>query len=259
MGKLEGRTALVVGASRGIGAEIARAYGREGAAVAVSARSTDALAALADEMAAEGTTVVPIVADVSDLDAIDGAVGAAEAAIGPIDILVYAAGVSTMGRFEDIDIDVWRRMYEVNVLGAVGFTKRVLPGMRQRGWGRVINISSTAGKYGSMNQSPYNATKHAQLGLTRCLALETASDGVTVNAICPGFVDTDMLRDALSGLAATTEADPEELLEGLISRVPVGRLLESAEVAELATYVASPQASGMTGQGLTLAGGLILI
>jgi NAD(P)-dependent dehydrogenase (short-subunit alcohol dehydrogenase family) len=110
-----------------------------------------------------------------------------------------------------------------------------------------------------MHQSPYNATKHARLGLTRCVALETAGDGITVNAICPGFVDTDMLRDALPGWAAAAQADPEELLEGLISRVPIGRLLESAEVAELATYVASPQASGMTGQDLTLAGGLILI
>jgi 3-oxoacyl-[acyl-carrier protein] reductase len=132
VGKLKGRTALVVGASRGIGAEIARAYGREGAAVAVSARSTDALKALADEMAAEGATVAPVAADASDMDAIDAAVDAAEAAVGPIDILVYAAGVGTMGRFEDIDIDVWWRLYEVNVLGAVGFAKRVLPGMRRR-------------------------------------------------------------------------------------------------------------------------------
>jgi NAD(P)-dependent dehydrogenase (short-subunit alcohol dehydrogenase family) len=259
VGRLEGRTALVVGASRGIGAEISRAFAREGAAVGVSARSADALKELASELSGDGAVVEPIAADASDGAAIDAAVAQCEAALGPVDILAYAAGVGITGRFEDIAIEDWRRLYEVNVLGAVGFAKRVIPGMRERGWGRIINVASTAGKYGSMNQSPYNATKHAVLGLTRCLALETAADGITVNALCPGFVDTDMLRDLLSEAAASAGVVPDELLNGLLARVPIGRLLEPSEVAELATYVASPEASGMTGQGLTLAGGLILI
>jgi NAD(P)-dependent dehydrogenase (short-subunit alcohol dehydrogenase family) len=259
MGRLEGHTALVVGASRGIGAEIARAYAREGAAVGVSARSAAALAQLADELRGVGAEVEAVVADVTDQAAIGPAVDACEAAVGPVDILVYAAGISTVGPFEEIGIDVWQRLFEVNVLGAVGFAKRVLPGMRERGRGRIVNVASTAAKYGSVNQSPYNATKHALLGLTRCLALETAADGVTVNALCPGFVDTDMLRQAVSDWGAATDTAPEELIEGLVSRVPIGRLLEPGEIAELAVYLASPEAGGMTGQGLTLAGGLILV
>jgi NAD(P)-dependent dehydrogenase (short-subunit alcohol dehydrogenase family) len=225
----------------------------------VAARSAAALEDLASELSGAGAAVEPITVDASDMGAIDGAVAACESALGPVEILVYAAGIGTVGRFEDIGIDVWQRLYEVNVLGAVGFAKRVLPGMRERGWGRIVNVASTAAKYGSMNQSPYNATKHALLGLTRCLALEAAGDGITVNALCPGFVDTDMLRDAVSSWAASTDTVPEALIEGLIARVPIGRLLEASEVAELATYVASPEAAGMTGQGLTLAGGLILI
>jgi NAD(P)-dependent dehydrogenase (short-subunit alcohol dehydrogenase family) len=259
MGRLAGHTALIVGASRGIGAEIARAYAREGADLAVAARSADALADLSAELAEGGATVEAITVDAADLTAIDRAVDACESALGPVDILVYAAGISTVGAFEDIEIDVWQRLYEVNVLGAVGFSRRVLPGMRERGWGRIVNVASTAAKYGSVNQSPYNATKHALLGLTRCLALEAATDGVTVNALCPGFVDTDMLRHAVDDWAAATETAPDELIEGLVSRVPIGRLLEPTEVAELAVYVASPEAGGMTGQGLTLAGGLILV
>jgi NAD(P)-dependent dehydrogenase (short-subunit alcohol dehydrogenase family) len=259
MGRLDGHTALVVGASRGIGAEIARAYAREGAAVAVSARSAEALADLALELAGGGATVEAIAADATDPTAIDAAVAACESSLGPVDILVYAAGISTVGPFEEIEIDVWQRLYEVNVLGAVGFAKCVLPGMRERGWGRIVNVASTAAKYGSVNQSPYNATKHALLGLTRCLALETAADGITVNALCPGFVDTDMLRHAVSDWAAATDTPPDELIDGLVARVPIGRLLEPTEVADLAVYVASPEAGGMTGQGLTLAGGLILV
>jgi NAD(P)-dependent dehydrogenase (short-subunit alcohol dehydrogenase family) len=259
MGRLSGRTALVVGASRGIGAEIARAYAREGAAVAVSARSADALEDLATELGDAGGVVKPITADASDPAAVDSAVTACEASLGSVDILVYAAGVSAIGRFEDIELEDWRRLYEVNVVGAVAFTKRILAGMRDRGWGRIVIVASTAGKYGSMNQSPYNATKHALLGLTRCLALETGPDGITVNALCPGFVDTELLRDAVASAASVAETEPEELLNQLIARVPIGRLLQPSEVAELATYVASPEASGITGQGLTIAGGLILI
>jgi NAD(P)-dependent dehydrogenase (short-subunit alcohol dehydrogenase family) len=259
-GRLEGRAALVVGASRGIGAAIARAYAREGAAVAVSARSAAPLEALAGELRAGGAGAAAIAADVADPGAAAAAVAAAAAALGrPVDVLVYAAGQPAVGRFEDLGDDVWRRLYEVNVLGAARFARAVLPAMRDAGSGRIVNVASTAAKYGSMFQSPYNATKHALLGMTRCLALETARSGITVNAICPGFVDTEMVHAAVPVWAPLLGVPEDEVVGAVVSRVPIGRMIEPSEVAELACYLASPGASGMTGQGVTLAGGLILI
>jgi NAD(P)-dependent dehydrogenase (short-subunit alcohol dehydrogenase family) len=258
-GRLDGRTALVVGASRGIGAEIARAFAREGAAVGVTARSADALDALRDELLATGARCAAVAADAAEPAAADDAVAVITAQLGPVDVLVYAAGQSAVGRFEDLDDGVWDRLYAVNVVGAVRFARAVLPGMRERRWGRVINIASTAAKYGSTFQSPYNATKHAMLGLTRCLALETAGDGVTVNAICPGFVDTEMVHDAVPEWGRLLGIAPDEVIGTVLARVPTRRLIQTSEVAELACYLASAQAGALTGQGVTLAGGLILI
>ena len=258
-GRLAGRRALVVGASRGIGAAIARAYADEGAAVAACARSTEALAGLREEAAADGLAIEVLGADAADPEAVTAAVAEATARLGGIDILVYAAGQGVVGPFATHDDDAWRSLYEVNVLGAVRFARAVLPAMREAGWGRIVNIASTAGKYGSLYQSPYNATKHALVGLTRCLALEEASTGITVNAICPGFVDTAMVRSAVPEWAPLLGLPEDRVLDAVVSRVPIGRMIETSEVAELACYVASPAAGAMTGQGLTLAGGLILI
>jgi len=260
MSRFEGRTAFVAGASRGIGAAIARGLAREGAAVALSARSTDALEALRDEIQGAGGKATVIPCDVSDPLAIDAAVATTLEELRSIEILVYASGISHAARFEEIGDEVWTRLYEVNVLGAVRFSRAVLPGMRERGWGRIVNIASAAAKYGSLYQSPYNATKHAMLGLTRCLALETATDGITVNAVCPGYVDTELLRQTAPGWADLLGVEPEEVLDTLIrTKVPQRRLLDSEEVAELALYVASPAAAGVTGQGLTIAAGSLLI
>jgi NAD(P)-dependent dehydrogenase (short-subunit alcohol dehydrogenase family) len=260
MGRLDGQVALVVGASRGIGAEIARAFAREGARVGLCARSVAPLEALADELRESGAEAAAFGCDAADSDAVTATVAAAGERLGAADILVYAAGAAAVGRFEDIDDADWQRLYEVNVMGSVRFSRALLAGMRERGRGRIINVASTAAKYGSLYQSPYNASKHALLGLTRCLALETAADGITVNAICPGYVDTEMLREAVPEWSALIGLPEEELLDSLVAtKVPQKRLLEPGEVAELALYVASPGAAGLTGQGLTLAGGLILI
>jgi NAD(P)-dependent dehydrogenase (short-subunit alcohol dehydrogenase family) len=179
--------------------------------------------------------------------------------LGPVDVLVYATGQSAVGRFEDIDGSVWSHLYDVNVLGAVRFTHAVLGPMRESGWGRIVAVASTAAKYGSRWQSPYNASKHALLGFVRCLALETAGDGITVNAVCPGFVDTEMVAQALPQWASVIGTTEDAVLSGLVSRVPQGRMLQPQEVAEMVAYVASPAAGGLTGQGLTLDGGLILV
>jgi 3-oxoacyl-[acyl-carrier protein] reductase len=150
---LEGKNALIVGASRGIGAEIARAFSGLGGGVALCARSDAALSALSDELESAGHVAVPIVADVRDPKAAAAVVKEANERVGSIDILVYSAGQHVVGRFEEIPEEDWRRLFEVNVLGAVSFAKAVLSGQRRRGWGRIINIASTAGKNGSMFQS----------------------------------------------------------------------------------------------------------
>lgn len=259
MGRLDGRRALVVGASRGIGAEVGRAFARAGAAVALSARSSEALEAVVAEIQDFGGTALAIAGDATDSSSVEETIATAEEALGGIEILCFSAGAIAIGRFEEIDDEVWARLFELNVLGAVRFARRVLPQMRRNGWGRIINIASTAGKYGSRYQSPYNASKHAVVGLTRCLALETAGEGITVNAICPGLVGTDLTEDAMAEWARSYGVGPEEMMQAFLDRIPIGRLLEAGEVAELATYVASPAADGMTGQGLTLDGGLILV
>jgi NAD(P)-dependent dehydrogenase (short-subunit alcohol dehydrogenase family) len=164
-----------------------------------------------------------------------------------------------IGGFVDVDIAVWRDVFDVNIFGAVRITKRFLPAMVLRGAGCILNIASTAGKYGSVNQASYNASKHALVGLTRCLALEAAPAGIRVNAICPGFVNTDIIEDNIDELAAAFALPREQVLPTLLARVPIGRLLEPGEIAELAVYLAAPGSEGMTGQAITLAGGLILI
>jgi NAD(P)-dependent dehydrogenase (short-subunit alcohol dehydrogenase family) len=131
--------------------------------------------------------------------------------------------------------------------------------MRERGWGRIVNIASIAGQYGSLNQTPYNTTKHALLGFTKSLALETGADGVTVNAICPGAVETEMFLEALPRWAKERGVSRDEMLDGFLSRIPIGRMMKPDEVADLVVYLASPAAAAMTGQGITLDGGLMHI
>jgi NAD(P)-dependent dehydrogenase (short-subunit alcohol dehydrogenase family) len=163
------------------------------------------------------------------------------------------------GRFQDFEITDWQRIVDVNVLGTVRVTRAFLPQMIDEGRGRIINMASTAGKYGSLFQSPYNATKHAVVGITRCLALEAAASGVRVNAICPGFVETEMVDGAVQGFAQVLGIAPEQVVPSVLQRVPIGRLLQPEEIAELAVYLASGPGDAMTGQSLTIAGGLILV
>lgn len=259
-GRLDGRVAVVVGASRGIGRAIATAFGREGARVVCASRDAATLTEVAAEIRASGGEAMAVACDVTD----DGAVAAlrqsTEDEYGPAAVLVNGAGVHKAGRFLDLDIEDFRRLMEVNFVSAVRTTRTFLPPMVEAGYGKVVNIASTAGKYGSLFQSPYNSSKHALVGLTRCLALETATTGVTVNAICPGFVDTEMVDGAARELAGVLGVeDPQQVVGTLLQRVPMGRLLEPEEIAHLAVYLASSESDGMTGQSLTISGGLILV
>jgi NAD(P)-dependent dehydrogenase (short-subunit alcohol dehydrogenase family) len=255
---LSATRALITGAGRGIGAEIARSFAKRGASVAVTARTTSEIKSVASIITEEGGRAVSHRLDVSTQTSVDEVKDwAANALGGPINTLVNNAGVYTPNRFLDYTIDQWHDTLEVNVIGAVRMCQAFLPEMLDEPFGRIINIASTAGKYGSLNQSAYNTSKHALVGLTRCLALETAATGVRVNAICPGFVDTDLLLgSSLPDLLGTDEQGVMKMIE---QRTPIGRPITTEEVAALTVYLASPAADGMTGIALTLAGGLILI
>jgi NAD(P)-dependent dehydrogenase (short-subunit alcohol dehydrogenase family) len=259
-GRLGGKRAVVTGAGRGIGRAIALAYAKEGAAVVCSGRHKEPLDEVAGIIADGGGRAEVVCADVTKDDEVEELARQALSQLGGVDVLVNNAGVYAPGAFGDQSLDDWQRVLDVNVLGVVRVTRAFLPAMLEAGSGRVVNIASTAGKYGSLYQSPYNASKHAVVGLTRCLALETAGKGVTVNALCPGFVRTGMIgEDAYEVFAREIGCAPEEVEARLLGRVPIGRFIEPEEVAEAAVYVASDPAGAMTGHAVTLSGGLILV
>ncbi len=256
--RLSGRSALITGASRGIGRAIALRYAEEGAQLCITATDRAKLEETRALAAAQGAQVAVHVADVSDRAAVAGLVEAALGALGRIDVLVNNAGIYRAARLVDTTPEDFDRIMQVNLYGAFHVMQIVLRHMQSRGRGKVVNIASTAGKWGSMNQSAYNASKHALVGLTRCAALEMGAFGVNVNAICPGFVETDMLQEfrahgAILGLPF------DKVKEGALARVPLRRFLRPQEIADLAVYLGSAESDGMTGQSLLIDGGMLLV
>jgi NAD(P)-dependent dehydrogenase (short-subunit alcohol dehydrogenase family) len=199
-------------------------------------------------------------ADVSDRDAVDTMVQKSIDLFGKIDILVNNAGVYKAARFTDYTYEEFDRIMKVNVYGVFSVTQPVIKHMLERKTGKVINIASTAGKWASMNQSAYNTSKHAVVGMTRCLALEMAQHGINVNAICPGLVETDMVNEFSEGHAKIMGVTPEQAQEWVLKqRVPMGRWLQPEEIAHLATYLASSDSDGMTGQSILLDAGMLYV
>jgi NAD(P)-dependent dehydrogenase (short-subunit alcohol dehydrogenase family) len=257
--RLQGKTALITGGSRGIGRAIAEAFAAEGCHLALNARDPARLAETAEALAqTHGIDVHTGACDVTDGEAVRAMVAAAER-WRPLDILVNNAGIHIPRRFVDYTFDEFRRVIESNVYSVFHVTQAVLPAMLARQRGRVINLASTAGKWGSRNQSAYNASKHAVVGMTRCLALETAPANVLVNAICPWVVDTDMATGFMEEHAAIGGITVPQLIERMNSTVPLRRWIRPAEVAGLAVYLASDEASYINGQAWTVDGGYTMI
>jgi NAD(P)-dependent dehydrogenase (short-subunit alcohol dehydrogenase family) len=251
MASLDGHHAIVTGGGRGIGRAVARALSGAGAAVTVVGRQE---AALADAVAA-GDAAGYVIADVTDARALRQEIERAAALRGPIAILVANAGAAESAPFGKSDDDLFRRMLDLNLMGVVHATHAVLAGMMARGFGRIVAVASTAGLKGYPYVTAYCAAKHAVVGLVRALALETARTGVTVNAVCPGYTDTDLVRQSLDRIEHKTGRPRDEALAAMIKDNPLGRLFRPEEVAAAVLALCGPDAAAITGETLAVAGG----
>ena len=249
---LDGRHALVTGAARGIGAEIARNLVAAGARVSLLGRRHEPLALLARELGARAN---PLVADVSDGTQVESALAAARMRFGPVSILVNNAGQAESAPFQRTGLDLWNRMLAVNLTGTFLCSQAALPQLLECGWGRIVNIASTAGQRGYAYVSAYTAAKHGVVGLTRSLALEVAKKNITVNAVCPGYTDTDILRESIANVVAKTGRSSEEALAGFAAGNPQGKIVQPAEVASAVMWLCSQGASAINGQAISVSGG----
>ncbi len=252
---LSGRHALVTGAGRGIGAVIAERLLAQGAKITLLGRSRGPLDAM---IARLGDRVQAATADVSDAQQMRDAVESAIPTFGPVDILVNNAGQARSAPFHKADDALWHSMLAVNLTGAYNGIRAVLPSMIERRFGRIINVASTAGLTGYPYVTAYCAAKHGVIGLTRALAMEVVTYGITVNAVCPGYTDTDIVREAIDNIRTKTGRSAEEALQSLVANNPQRRLVRPEEVASAVAWLCHPDSEGMTGQSIAVAGGEIM-
>jgi NAD(P)-dependent dehydrogenase (short-subunit alcohol dehydrogenase family) len=251
MESLKGKHAVVTGASRGIGLAVARTLRAHGARVTLMARDAAALQAAALELG--GDTAWQVM-DVRDPDS----VASAFARAGRVDILVNNAGQAASASFARTDAALWQRMLDVNLTGAFHCIQAALPAMLDASWGRIVNVASTAGLTGYRYVAAYCAAKHGLVGLTRALALELASKGVTVNAVCPGYTETDIVQDAVANIVRKTGRSADQARAELAAANPQGRLVRPEEVAHAVAMLCMPEAAALNGQAIAVAGGEVL-
>jgi len=258
--RLKNRLALITGGGRGIGRAIALAFAREGAAIAAAARSRDQVEKVASEIHDQfGVRSLGIECDVAESESVMNAFDRFRAHFGRgPDIVVNNAGIAESELFVKSDEQMWERHLNVNLGGTFRCTHAALPEMIERKWGRVINIASIAGKVGAPYVSAYAASKHGVLGLTRSVALEVAEQGVTVNAICPGYVDTEMTSRGIENIVAKTGRPAEDALKTIRRMNPQNRMVTAEEVAALALLLASEDGRGINGQAINVDGGTVL-
>ena len=233
------RTALVTGGTRGIGRAISEYFKGQGYQVAANFGGNEDAAKLCEQE----TGVKCYKFDVSDYDAVGAGIAQIEADLGPIDIVINNAGITWDGPFHKMSKEQWNKVIDVDLSSAFNVTRQVWEGMRERGFGRIVNISSINGQKGQFGQVNYSAAKAGLIGFTKALAQEGAKKGITVNVICPGYIDTEMVR-----------AVPEKVLESIISTIPMGRLGKAEEIASMCGYLASDEAAFITGATMTVNG-----
>ena len=251
---LSGRHALVTGASRGIGAAIAAGLAADGARVSLLGRDAARLDQLATELGGPDRAV-PVIADVTNAASVSEAFATARRRLGAVHILVNNAGQAASATFANTDEALWHRILGVNLTGTYLCTREAIADMLQAGFGRIVNIASTAGLRGAAYISAYATSKHAVIGLTRSLALEYATRNITVNAICPGYTDTDMVRQAIGNITAKTGRSESEAMAAITATNPQRRLIAPAEVSHAVLWLCRPGTESVTGQSIVLAGG----
>jgi len=258
---LTGKHALVTGGGRGIGAAIARQLLGEGASVTLLGRDAATLDATVTALQAHrlgDASVGAVCADIAEPASVEAAFAAATEARGAITVLVNNAGQAHSAPFGKTDLALWQRMLDVNLTGTFLCTQAALPAMLEAGWGRVVNVASTAGLAGYGYVSAYCAAKHGVIGLTRALALEMATRGVTVNAVCPGYTETDIVRDAVENIVSKTGRTAEQARAELAAGNPQGRLVQPEEVADAVGWLCQPSTGAVTGQAIPVAGGEVM-
>lgn len=252
---MKGRIAWVTGGGRGIGRSCALALARAGASVAVTARSRAELDAVVKELKTLGAKASAAPADVTDARAVDKAHKQVAKELGAPDVLVNAAGLARSAAFLKTDAKFMEELWRLNLLGSFHTAKAALPAMLEKGWGRIVNVASVAGKHGAPYIAAYASAKHAVLGLTRSLAAEFATKGITVNAVCPGYVDTRMTKDNVRFMMEKTGRPEAEILEHIRNASPQKRLITPDEVAAEVAHLCTDAAFGINGQAITIDGG----
>lgn len=253
------KVAIVTGGGTGIGKAIAETLARSGAQVAITSRSLNHIEPAAAELSAKNLTVIPVQMDVRKKADIQRAVAQIAGQWGAIHILVNNAGISGLSLIDNADDSRWFDILDTNLNGMYLITKAALRHMPDHQGGRVINISSVLGKFGVPGYTAYCTTKHGMIGFTRALALEVVGRGITVNAVCPGWVDTEMATLGIRETAALQGITPEQFKAQAVANVPIKRFLEAEEIAEMVGYLASDMAKGITGQAVNVCGGQTMI
>ena len=248
----------MTGGGRGIGAATARALAAEGARVVVTSRTGSEIEAVARDIAGTGGEASAVPCDVTDPDSVAALAEAAGERIGEVDVLVNSAGIAHSAPLARQTLEEWERIFAVNVTGAFLVTRAFLPAMMERGRGRVVNVASVAGLAGAKYIAAYAASKHAVVGFTRSVAAEAAARGVTVNAVCPGYVDTGMTQESVARIMERAGLSEAAALEAILATSPQGRLIEADEVARTVTWLCEEAARGVNGQAIVIDGGGLL-
>lgn len=251
---LDGKHAVVTGGARGIGYAVAQRLLGMGATVTLVGRNAPSLIRAAADLSHHGDVAYEV-ADISRRGEVDAAFTQAKVRSGLIDILVNNAGQAISQPFDRTDADDWSQMIGVNLSGTFHCTQAALPDMLRGQWGRIVNVASTAGLVGYAYVSAYCAAKHGVIGLTRALALEVAKKGVTVNAVCPGYTETDIVRTAADNISRKTGMPVEQALQKLAERNPQGKLVQPDEVADVVAWLCRPGSSAINGQAIAVDGG----